>query len=407
MPGDKSISHRALILGAIAEGVTEIDGFLAAEDCLATINCLRKLGVKIEHSGDAARVFGVGLHGLQKPTDALYVGNSGTTLRLLTGLLAGQSFDTMLDGDASIRRRPMDRVITPLTQMGANISGSKAPISIKGTKLRGTHYKMPIASAQVKSAILLAALYAQGETIVEEPTPGATRNHTENMMKHMGIDLDISGKIIKYNGGILTGHKICVPGDFSSAAFFVVAGVLLAKDGLTIENVGINPTRIGLLDALRQMGAKISVSNRKKTLGNEEVGDIFVKKSALRPIVLSGDIVPRMIDEIPIFAVAALFASGTTEIRDAAELTVKESNRIAVMATELTKMGAKVQPQTDGMIIYENHPLTGAEIDSHEDHRVAMSLAIAATVAHNSTRIKNANCTNISFPNFFQILGNI
>lgn len=406
VPGDKSISHRTLILGAIAEGVTEISGFLAAEDCLATMDCLRKMGVKIEHSGDAVRVFGVGLHGMQKPNDVLYVGNSGTTLRLLTGLLAGQPFDTALDGDASIRRRPMDRVITPLSQMGANISGSTVPISIKGTKLRGTHYKMPIASAQVKSAILLAALYAQGETVVEELSYGATRNHTENMMAHMGIDLDISGKIIRYKGGTLSGQKIDVLGDFSSAAFLIVAGMLLAEDGLVIENVGINPTRTGLLDALRQMGAEICINNRKETLGNEEVGDIFVKKSTLRPITLAGEIVPRMIDEIPIFAVAALFAGGTTIIRDSAELAVKESNRITAMTTELTKMGAKIEPQADGMIIHGGQSLSGAEVDSHGDHRIAMALAIAATMARGDTLIKNTSCVNVSFPDFFQILYN-
>ena len=405
VPGDKSISHRALILGAIAEGITEIEGFLPGEDCLATIDCLRKLGVRIEHSGDVVRIFGVGLHGLKKPADTLYVGNSGTTLRLLTGLLAGQGFDATLDGDASIRKRPMDRVIQPLSQMGAKISGSHAPITIKGAKLRGIHYKMPINSAQVKSAILLAALYAQDgdTTVVEELSIGAARNHTEKMMAHMGICLDISGKIIKYAGGVPGGRKISVPGDISSAAFFIVAGTLMAENGFMIKNVGINPTRTGLIDALRQMGAQIVIS-KPRILGTEEAGDIFVAKSALRAIKLKGDIVLRMIDEIPIFAVAALFAGGTTVIKDAEELAVKESNRITAMSSQLAKMGAVIGARHDGMIIHGGTTLNGAVVDSHSDHRVAMALAIAAVVANGETTIKNAHCVAISFPDFFHIL---
>lgn len=405
VPGDKSISHRALILGAIAEGVTEIDGFLAGDDCLATIDCLREMGVGIERSGDNVLVHGVGLHGLRKPGNMLYVGNSGTTLRLLTGLLVGQSFDCVLDGDKSIRCRPMDRVVLPLSQMGAKINGSCAPINIEGAKLKGIYYKMPINSAQVKSAILLAALYAQGETVVEELLAGVTRNHTEKMMAYMGIDLRISGKIIRNKGGVLKGRKISVPSDFSSAAFFVVAGVLLAEDGLLIENVGINPTRTGLVDALRQMGAKIEIRN-ERILGNEEVGDIFVRKSRLRAMELRGDIVPRMIDEIPIFAVAALFAQGKTVIQDAEELAVKESNRIVTMITELAKMGAKIEPQHDGMVINGGLTLNEAVVDSHGDHRVAMALAIAATAAKGASIIKGAECVDVSFPEFFQLLDN-
>jgi len=403
VPGDKSISHRALILGAIADGITEIDGFLTGEDCLATIDCLRKLGVKIEHSGDTVRIYGVGLHGLRRPKDMLYVGNSGTTLRLLTGLLAGQGFDCALDGDESIRKRPMDRVIQPLSQMGANISGSHAPISINGAKLRGIEYKMPINSAQVKSAILLAALYAQDETVVEELEDGATRNHTEKMMKHMGICLDISGKIVKHVGGKPRGCKIYVPDDFSSAAFFIVVGVLLAKDGLVIENVGINPTRTGLIDILRQMGAEIEIDNCRLA-GNEEVGDIYVRKSELEAVTLKGDIVPRMIDEVPIFAVAAAFAKGTTVIQDAEELAVKESNRITAISLELAKMGMKIEPKQDGMVIYGGMRPNGAVLDSHGDHRIAMALAIASTAAHSDSIIRNAQCVDVSFPGFFHIL---
>jgi 3-phosphoshikimate 1-carboxyvinyltransferase len=335
--------------------------------------------------------------------EPLYVGNSGTTLRLLTGLLAGQSFDAIIDGDASIRRRPMDRVISPLSLMGAKIGGNHAPISIKGAQLRGIHYKMPINSAQVKSAILLAALYARGETVAEELQDGATRNHTEKMMTHMGICLDISDRIIRYAGGVPRGRKISVPGDFSSAAFFIGLGALMAKDGLVIENVGVNPTRTGLLDALKQMGADILIQNRKM-LGAEEVGDIFVRKSPLKAIKIKGDIVPRMIDEIPIFAVAALFAQGITVIEDAEELAVKESDRIMTMTSELAKMGAKVVTRRDGMVIQGGVPLRGAAMHSHDDHRVAMALAIAATMAEGYSTIKNAHCADVSFPSFFQIL---
>ena len=403
MPGDKSISHRALILGAIAEGITEISGLLSGQDCLATMRCLRRMGVEIEHNGDFARISGVGLHGLKKPDSTLYVGNSGTTLRLLTGLLAGQAFYSALDGDASIRKRPMDRVTRPLSCLGAKITGDFAPIVIKGAELKATHYKMPINSAQVKSAILLAALYARGETAVDEPGRGLTRNHTENMMSYMGVSLEVSGKTIKYVGGVPIGREIIIPGDFSSAAFFIVLGVLCAKEGLVIKNAGINPTRTGLIDALRQMGAQIAIENRKM-LGNEEAGDIHVKMLPLMPIILQGDIIPRMIDEIPIFAVAALFAPGTTTIKDAAELTIKESNRITSMCMELAKMGAKIEPRPDGMVIHGGFPLNGAVLDSHGDHRVAMALAVAATASQKQVLIKNAQCTDVSFPDFFRYL---
>ena len=394
MPGDKSVSHRALILGAVAEGVTEACGFLAGEDCLATAECLRQLGVVIEQEGSKARVIGRGLGGLLPPENVLYVGNSGTTLRLLTGLLAGQKFDSVLDGDASIRRRPMDRVNVPLSLMGARILGDFAPVRIEGAKLQAIHYKMPINSAQVKSAILLAGLYAQGETVVEELGAGLTRNHTENMLEYMKKTGDKG----------LIGRKIVVPGDFSSAAFFIVAACLLGDEkGLLIENVGLNPTRTGLLDALECMGSQIEVKNHKMT-GGEEVGDVFVQKSSLAAITLEGDAVPRMIDEVPVFAVAACLARGVTVIKDAGELAVKESNRIAAMAGELGKMGAKIEQRADGMIIHGGQQLRGAVVESFEDHRVAMALAMAGLAARGETVIRGAECVNVSFPGFFEML---
>ena len=408
VPGDKSISHRALILGAIGEGMTEISGFLGGEDCLATINCLTRLGTEVEWHGDVVRVAGRGLHGLTAPKDVLYVGNSGTTLRLLTGLLAGQNFNSVLDGDASIRRRPMDRVVSPLTLMGAKVKGNFAPIEVMGTKLRGICYKMPINSAQVKSAILLAGLYAAGNTLVEELAHGLTRDHTEIMMKYMGADLDVCDNKIACNGGVIHGRKIVVPGDFSSAAFFIGAAALLAENGLTIENVGINPTRTGFLDAMAAMGAHIEIKNRRKLCG-EDIGDIFVKKSKLplKAIRLAGDIIPRMIDEVPILAVVALFAEGITVIAGAEELAVKESNRIKAMACELGKMGAKIEEKADGMIIQGGLVLRGAVVDSHNDHRVAMALAIAGLMAKGETVIQNAQCADISFPGFFKILADV
>ena len=409
LPGDKSISHRALILGAIAEGITEIEGFLHGEDCISTCNCLRQLGVDIDVSKDIVRIYGKGLYGLKKPTDVLYAGNSGTTMRLLAGLLAGQPFDAVLDGDASLRRRPMDRIITPLSLMGADIKGNFAPVYIKGAdfKLRSIHYKMPIYSAQVKSAVLLAGLYAEGATTVEEPKEGLTRNHTESMMRFMGVDLRIDGAKITYAGGTPLGRKITVPGDFSSAAYFIVAGILLAKNGLVIENVGINPTRTGLLDALYAMGADIAVKNKRIVCG-EEAGDIEVCRSALKAVALAGDTVPRMIDEIPVFAVAAANASGTTVIKDAAELAVKESNRIKVMVSELAKMGADIEAMDDGMVIHGCRPLKGAYLDSCKDHRAAMSLAVAGAAAcEGDSVIAGADCVDISFPGFFDILNSV
>ena len=396
VPGDKSISHRALILGALACGVTEVSGFLAGEDCLATARCLGQMGVEIEFTGEGVRVLGRGLHGLAAPGDVLYVGNSGTTIRLLAGLLAGQNFNAVLDGDASIRRRPMDRVVRPLAMMGAKIKGDFAPLHVEGARLRGINYQMPLNSAQVKSAILLAGLYARGRTVVRELGAGLTRDHTEIMIEHM-----------RSAEGKLLGRGIVVPGDFSSAAFFIVAGLLLADEGgLLLEGVGVNPTRTGMLEALAAMGARIEVRRRRWANG-EEIGDVFVRRSRLRGIVLEGGLVPRMIDEVPVFAVAAAFAEGVTVIRDAGELAVKESNRIDAMAAGLGKMGARVEQRVDGMSIQGGGVLRGAVVESYGDHRVAMALGVAALGACGETIIRDAGCVDVSFPGFFEVLNDI
>ncbi|MCL2620042.1 MAG: 3-phosphoshikimate 1-carboxyvinyltransferase [Defluviitaleaceae bacterium] len=394
VPGDKSISHRAVILGSISEGITQIHGFLRGEDNLATISCLRQLGVDFEEDVDnnILRVQGVGLRGLKPPKDVLFCGNSGTTMRLLCGLLAGQNFDSVLDGDPSLRKRPMERVATPLRLMGAEIAttGGNAPLKISGRPLVGIDYQMTIHSAQIKSAILLAGLYTKNKTKVTELKQGLTRNHTELMLANWQ----------RLNG------KIHICGDFSSAAFFVVLGLLLADAGLTIQNVGLNPTRTGLLTALKRMGGYIK-TNITKTEGGEIVGNIFVKKSKLYPIALSGNQIPLMIDEIPIFTIAALFADGTTIISDAEELTVKETNRLQTITTELVKIGAKITADNQGMVIEGGHPISGATLDSHGDHRIAMSLAIAATNAQSPSIIQNANCADISFPDFYKTLAEL
>ncbi|MDR1001214.1 MAG: 3-phosphoshikimate 1-carboxyvinyltransferase [Clostridiales bacterium] len=400
--GDKSISHRAIMLGAIADGVTEIDGFLPSQDCLSTISCFQKLGVTIERAGDRVRVFGNGLRGLQKPAGFLDVGNSGTTMRLMTGILAGQNFDCAITGDASIQKRPMERVFAPLRQMGARFSNnSTAPFTIYGSTLRGIEYTLPVASAQVKSAILLAGLYAEGVTTVVESV--ATRNHTELMLNMFG------GKICKREQystcapvSKLIAQKVSIPSDISSAAFFIVAGLLIPDSEITIERVGVNHTRTGILDSLAQMGADISINNRCQ-IGGEPVADITARASRLRGISLGPDIIPRMIDEAPVFAVAAVAAQGQTIITGAQELKYKESNRIGAMAAGLAKMGANIVETDDGMIINGGAPLRGATVMSHNDHRVAMSIAVAASIASGRTRINDADCVDISFPGFFEL----
>lgn len=408
IPGDKSISHRAVMFGSIAKGDTEITGFLKGDDCMSTISCFRKLGIDINVSEDKVTVHGKGLHGLTAPEEQLYVGNSGTTIRLISGILSAQPFDSVLNGDSSIQKRPMKRVINPLTEMGAEIDSTNngyAPLTIHGTKLKAIEYTMPVASAQVKSSILLASLFAEGTTIINEPV--ASRDHTEIMLNYFGADIkNKDGVITSSPVNELYGRSLEVPGDISSAAFFMTAGLIVPNSHLIIENVGINPTRTGIIDALRAMGGYIEILNERRS-GGELVGDIEVKTSQLRATMLEGSIIPRMIDEIPVFAVAALCAEGTTYVKNAEELKVKESNRIATMSKELGKMGAVITETDDGMIIEGGQKLKGSTVYSHLDHRVAMSCATAALIADGDTTITDADCVGISFPNFYNILENL
>ena len=408
IPGDKSISHRAVMFGSIAKGDTVITGFLKGDDCLSTIDCFRKLGVEIDIDADKVTVHGKGLRGLKKPSGILNVGNSGTTIRLISGILSAQNFDTVLNGDSSIQKRPMKRIITPLSLMGAHIDSTNdgyAPLNIHGTKLNAIEYTMPVASAQVKSSILLASLYAKGTTVINEPV--ASRDHTEIMLNYFGADIKNNNKVITSTPvDELYAKDIEVPGDISSAAFFMVAGLVVPNSHIIIENVGINPTRTGIIDALRAMGGYVNIINERTSAG-ELTADIEVKTSHLKATTLQGSIIPRMIDEIPVFAIAALCAEGTTYVKDASELKVKESNRIATMSAELGKMGAVITETPDGMIIEGTQKLKGAEVYSHLDHRVAMSCAVGALIAEGDTVITDADCVSISFPDFYNILENI
>lgn len=408
IPGDKSISHRAVMFGSLAKGDTEITGFLRGDDCMSTISCFKKLGIDIDVTDDKVIVHGKGLKGLSAPKETLDVGNSGTTIRLISGILSAQNFDSVLNGDASIQKRPMKRVINPLSLMGASIESTNdgyAPLTIHGSKLKAIEYTMPVASAQVKSAILLASLFAEGTTVINEPV--ASRDHTEIMLNYFGADIKNNNSVITSSPvEELYGRNLEVPGDISSAAFFMVAGLVVPDSHIIIENVGINPTRTGIIDALQAMGGHVKVLNERKS-GGELVGDIEVKTSHLKATTLEGSIIPRMIDEIPVFAVAALCAEGTTYVKDASELKVKESNRIATMSTELGKMGVTITETDDGMIIEGNQKLKGSTVYSHLDHRVAMSCAIAALIAEGNTTITDADCVGISFPDFYDILENL
>lgn len=403
--GDKSISHRAVMFGALAEGKTEITGFLRGADCLSTISCFRQLGISIEETADKIIVHGKGLHGLRAPVSTLDTGNSGTTTRLISGILAGQNFTSVLTGDSSIQRRPMRRIMTPLSQMGASIRSIKendcAPLEITGSSLHGISYMSPVASAQVKSAVLLAGLYADGETSVTETA--ISRNHTELMLKSFGADIrtDHLTATIRPNPA-LHAMDIHVPGDISSAAYFIAAGSLVPDSEILIRNVGINPTRDGIIRVAREMGADITLFNEKNT--GEPVADLLVKSSSLHGITIGGDIIPTLIDELPIIAVMAAAADGTTVIRDAAELKVKESDRIAVMTENLSAMGCDITATQDGMIIHGRNALQGAVIDPHSDHRIAMSFAVAAMIADGETEIKDADCVMISYPDFYDDL---
>ena len=406
VPGDKSISHRSIMLGALADGTTEVTGFLQGADCLSSIACFQKMGVTIENNpnNNTVRITGRGLHGLTKPEGILDVGNSGTTTRLMSGILAAQPFTSTIDGDASIRKRPMGRIMTPLSMMGARFESLQtqqcAPFKISGGSLKGIHYNSPVASAQVKSAILFAGLYADGETSVTEPS--LSRNHTELMFESFGIDIKSKGTTATVQpANQLIPQKIQIPGDISSAAYFIVAGLITPNSEITIKNVGINPTRDGIITVCKNMGADITVSHSYDKIG-EPRADITVKSSALQGCVIEGDIIPKLIDEIPVIAIMAAFADGTTIIKDAQELKVKESNRIDVMVENLSAMGVDIEGTEDGMIIHGGKPLHGAAIDSKSDHRIAMSFAIAGSLADGETDILNAECVNISYPQFYQ-----
>lgn len=398
VPGDKSISHRAVMLGALAEGTTHIKEFLPGADCISTINCFRSMGIEIQSNGDIIEVHGKGLYGLKQPEKMLYTGNSGTTTRLLCGILSGQNFDSSVTGDASICRRPMKRVTEPLSEMGAKIDGEYCPLFIKGSKLHGMEYNMKVASAQVKTAIILAALYADGETIIHETEK--SRDHTERMLSAMGADISVNGTTIRVAPAKkLYAQDICVPGDISSAAFFMTAAAIMPDSCVRIKNVGINPTRTGIIDVFKSMGANISIEN-VRTESGEETADIVVSSSSLKGTVIEGELIPRLIDELPIIAVAAVFAEGTTVIKDAEELKVKESNRISAIVGELSKCGADITETADGMIIKGGKPIVGADFVTRGDHRMAMSLAVLAQFADGKSTIDDADCISVSYPNF-------
>lgn len=409
VPGDKSISHRSIMLGSIASGITEVHGFLNGADCISSMNCFRQMGVDIDYDGSIVTIHGNGLHGLKAPVDTLDVGNSGTTTRLMSGILAAQNFSSRVIGDDSICRRPMKRIITPLAMMGADITSERgndcAPLIINGRKLKGIHYDSPVASAQVKSCVLLAGLYADGETSVTEPY--VSRNHTELMLNAFGGSCTTLGTTATVTSDpVLTGQKIIVPGDISSAAYFLVAGLIAENSEITIKNVGINPTRDGIIDVIKMMGGDITFANVNADSG-EPTADITVKTSSLKGCVIEGDIIPKLIDEIPVIAILACFAEGETVIKDAAELKVKESNRIDVMVNNLSAMGADITGTDDGMIIRGGKPLHSAVIHSKKDHRIAMSFAVAAMCAEGETEILDADCVNISYPDFYRDLENL
>lgn len=399
VPGDKSISHRAVMLGSLANGVTEISGFLKGADCLSTIDCFRKMGIDIDINGENVTVHGNGLRGLKKPDEMLYTGNSGTTTRLLCGILAGQNFDTSITGDASIQKRPMGRVVQPLSMMGAKIENEYCPLYITGTKLHGIDYKMPVASAQVKTAIILAGLYADGETVIHEIEK--SRDHTELMLSAMGADLTVDNLDITVKPtNDLTAFNVDVPGDISSAAFFLVLGAIMPNSQITVTNVGINPTRTGIIDVLKDMGADITLENVHTSAG-ETVADITVRSSSLKGTTVGGDIIPRLIDELPIIAVAAVFADGQTVIKDAQELKVKETNRIRAVVDEFNKCGIDITETDDGMIINGGKSIHGADFKTYGDHRMAMSLTVLAQLADCESTLDDSDCACVSYPTFF------
>ena len=414
LPGDKSISHRAAIFNSLAWGKAEISNFAPGKDCLATISCLRALGVEIRRGGSqncpTLLVSGTGKDGLKEPTNVLNAQNSGTTMRLLSGLLCSQPFLSIITGDVSLRRRPMGRLIEPLRRMGAEIFGrekdSFAPLVIRGRKLHGIEFSLPIPSAQIKSAILLAGLFAQGKTILHQPIP--SRDHTERLLKQMGAELKSDDNLISLSPLInpLAPISFRIPGDISAAAYFLVAGAIHPNARIVLKDCGINPTRTGIIDVLLAMGARLKMENERVEAG-EPLADIMIESSELKGVEIGGDIIPCLIDEIPVLAVAGCAARGKTVIRGAGELRVKESDRIATVSRELSRLGAKIEPLPDGMVIYGGKPFLGTEVDSHLDHRLAMSLAIAGLIAKEGTTINHAQVVQVSYPAFWQDLQNL
>lgn len=407
IPADKSISHRSIMFGAISKGTTIVNNFLKAEDCLSTIAVFKQLGVRITEKNEQIMIEGKGFEGLTAPSSRLDAGNSGTTMRLVLGILAGCPFTSEIAGDASLNRRPMERVMKPLREMGADLQGTAEaefpPLKVTGNTLHGIEYHMPIASAQVKSAILFAALQAEGTTKIIEKEQ--SRNHTEEMIKQFGGKIQVEGKEILVAGPQqLIGQEVTVPGDISSAAFYLVAASILANSEVLLKQVGINPTRTGILDVLTQMGANIE---ERQLDEQNQAADLIVRSAQLHACEIQGEIIPRLIDELPIIALAATQATGTTIIRDAQELKVKETNRIDATAEELTKMGANIEPTEDGLIIHGPTPLHGATVDSHGDHRIGMMLQIAALLTAEPVELLNPEAVNISYPEFFTDLAKL
>jgi 3-phosphoshikimate 1-carboxyvinyltransferase len=409
IPGDKSISHRAIMFGSLAKGTTKITNFLLGEDCLSTIACFRKLGVQIDVSEDEVVVYGKGIEGLKEANEVLDVGNSGTTARLMMGILSGLPFHSVIIGDESIGKRPMKRVTKPLKMMGTSIDGREdatyTPISIRGGSLNSISYASPVSSAQVKSSILLAGLFANGTTTLTEPEK--SRDHTERMLKAFGCELVVDGNKVSIIGNQeLTATDVIVPGDISSAAFFLVAGSIVPNSEILLKNVGVNPTRTGILTVLERMGANLTLED-EKVVNGEPIANIRVKSSKLRSTVIGGAEIPTCIDELPILALAAALADGETIIKDAEELRVKETDRIQTVVTELTNLGVSIEATKDGMIIQGNSSLIGANVNSHGDHRMGMMLSIAALLAKGDTIIENTECIAVSFPNFKEQLNEL
>lgn len=414
VPGDKSISHRAVMLASLSEGVTEIEGFLDGADCRSTIDCFAKMGVVVEKDGDILRVHGKGLYGLTKPSDTLYTGNSGTTTRIISGILAGQNFSSRLTGDASIEKRPMKRIIEPLRMMGADIISERgndcAPLVLQKSALKGISYRSPVSSAQVKSCIMFAGLYADSMTTVTEPA--LSRDHTERMMRAFGakivtgIDAEKRPCASVEPAPRFSGGHVIVPSDISSAAYFIVAGLIVPHSEIMLKNVNTNPTRAGIIEVLKRMGADLRLENERVVSG-EPVADIVVRSSELNATEIDGNEIPTLIDELPVIAVAAAFANGRTVIRDAAELKVKESNRIESVSKNLSAMGADVTPTDDGLIIQGGSLLHGAEIATYHDHRIAMSFAVAGLLASGDTTFDDTDCVAVSYPSFFDDIASI